>query len=75
MLTPKVQSEAASRPTAVPPELHREHSRGLSVLSTFSLGDLFRDGAKSVKYPEKLLKVLEQKLQDIAMGRDPACVS
>ncbi|KIY65186.1 hypothetical protein CYLTODRAFT_357221 [Cylindrobasidium torrendii FP15055 ss-10] len=28
-----------------------------------------RDGSKSVKFPERLLKVLEQKLQDIAMGR------
>ncbi|KAF9021669.1 hypothetical protein BDZ89DRAFT_1071208 [Hymenopellis radicata] len=29
-----------------------------------------RDGPKSVKFPEKLLKVLEQKLKDIAMGKD-----
>lgn len=39
-----------------------------------SLGDLFkdvRDGSKSVKFPEKLVKVLEQKLQMIAMGQDP----
>ncbi|KAJ7153568.1 hypothetical protein C8R43DRAFT_1126845 [Mycena crocata] len=49
------------------------HSR-LSALSNFSIGDLFkdvRDGPKSVKFPEKLLKVLEQKLQNIAMGKDP----
>jgi hypothetical protein len=32
-----------------------------------------RDGPKSVKFPEKLLKVLEQKLQDIAMGKDSVC--
>ncbi|EGN94917.1 hypothetical protein SERLA73DRAFT_171280 [Serpula lacrymans var. lacrymans S7.3] len=31
-----------------------------------------RDGPKSVKFPEKLLKVLEQKLQDIAMGKEAA---
>ena len=56
----------------------REHSSRLSALSNFSLGDMFRDvrdGSKSTKFPEKLLKVLEQKLQDIAMGQDPACVS
>ncbi|KAJ6630181.1 hypothetical protein B0H10DRAFT_1775171 [Mycena sp. CBHHK59/15] len=50
------------------------HSR-LSALSNFSIGDLFkdvRDGPKSVKFPEKLLKVLEQKLQNIAMGKDSA---
>ncbi|KAJ6518733.1 hypothetical protein C8R45DRAFT_949096 [Mycena sanguinolenta] len=51
---------------------HRSH---LSALSNFSIGDLFkdtRDGPKSVKFPEKLLKVLEQKLQNVAMGKDPA---
>ena len=45
--------------------------------SILSIGDLFKDvgsGPKSVKFPEKLLKVLEQKLQDIAMGKDPGCV-
>jgi hypothetical protein len=44
-----------------------------SVVSIVAIGDLFkdiRDGSKSVKFPEKLLKVLEQKLQDIAMGKD-----
>lgn len=55
----------------------REHSSRLSALSNFSIGDMFKDireGPKSVKFPEKLLKVLEQKLQDIAMGKDAACV-
>jgi hypothetical protein len=55
----------------------RENSSRLSALSNFSLGDMFRDvrdGSKSTKFPEKLLKVLEQKLQDIAMGKDAACV-
>lgn len=55
----------------------REHSSRLSALSNFSIGDMFRDvrdGSKSTKFPEKLLKVLEQKLQDIAMGKDAASV-
>lgn len=46
--------------------------------SILSIGDLFkdpRDGNKSVKFPEKLLKVLEQKLANIAMGKDAAYVS
>ncbi|KAF8622282.1 hypothetical protein AX15_007148 [Amanita polypyramis BW_CC] len=54
-------------------EREREHLLRLSSLSHFSIGDLFkdfRDGSKSVKFPEKLLKVLEQKLQDIAMGKN-----
>ncbi|KAG6841782.1 hypothetical protein C0991_006666 [Blastosporella zonata] len=52
----------------------REHSSRLSALSNFSISDMFRDvrdGPKSVKFPEKMLKVLEQKLQNIAMGKDP----
>ncbi|KAH9477087.1 hypothetical protein JR316_0011003 [Psilocybe cubensis] len=49
----------------------REHSSRLSALSNFSIGDMFRDigSSKSVKFPEKMLKILEQKLQDIAMGK------
>jgi hypothetical protein len=55
------------------------HSRlqGAISSSILSIGDLFkdlRDGSKSVKFPERLLKVLEQKLQDIAMGKDPVYV-
>ncbi|CAA7262191.1 unnamed protein product [Cyclocybe aegerita] len=59
----------------VPSSIEREHSSRLSALSNFSIGDMFRDvrdGSKSVKFPEKMLKVLEQKLQDIAMGKNPA---
>ena len=55
-------------------EREREHSLRLSALSNFSISDLFkdvRDGPKSVKFPEKMLKVLENKLQNIAMGKDP----
>lgn len=54
----------------------REHSSRLSALSNFSIGEIFRDvrdGSKSVKFPEKLLKVLELKLQNISMGKDPGC--
>jgi hypothetical protein len=72
-------AETVTAVAAVPSDLRDRdmHSR-LSALSNFSIGDLFkdvRDGPKSVKFPEKLLKVLEQKLQNIAMGKDPACVS
>ncbi|KAK7024966.1 hypothetical protein R3P38DRAFT_3316586 [Favolaschia claudopus] len=53
----------------------RGHRSQFSVLSNFSIGDLFkdvRDGSKSAKFPEKFLKVLEQKLQNVAMGKDSA---
>jgi hypothetical protein len=45
----------------------------------FSIGDLVkytitRDGSKVVKFPEKLLKILEQRSQDIAVGKDASCV-
>ncbi|TFK71546.1 hypothetical protein BDN72DRAFT_957978 [Pluteus cervinus] len=52
----------------------REHSSRLSAIANFSIGDMFkdiRDGHKNVKFPEKLVKVLEQKLQAITMGKDP----
>lgn len=45
--------------------------------SMFSIGDLFKDlreGPGNVKFPKDLMKVLERKLSEIAMGRDPACV-
>ncbi|KDQ16952.1 hypothetical protein BOTBODRAFT_619876 [Botryobasidium botryosum FD-172 SS1] len=33
--------------------------------------DLTRDGSKSVKFPERLLKALDTKMQNIAMGKEP----
>ncbi|CAL1698172.1 unnamed protein product [Somion occarium] len=64
--TVETQPEAETR--------ERDYSARISGAlsnSIFSLGDLFRDGAKGVRFPKDLLKALEQKLQDIAMGRDP----
>ncbi|GJJ09370.1 hypothetical protein Clacol_003592 [Clathrus columnatus] len=45
--------------------------------SIFSFADLIKDvgrdgGSRSSKFPEKLIKVLEARMQNIAMGRDPA---
>lgn len=57
-------------------EHHSKISEAISH-SIISISDIFkeiRDGSKSVKFPEKLLKALEQKLQYIAMGKEPACV-
>ena len=52
---------------------HRDHLRAIQN-SIFSIGDLFKDvrqeGPKSIKFPEKMLKVLEMKVQNIAMGKD-----
>ncbi|KAJ7812022.1 hypothetical protein B0H14DRAFT_3090547 [Mycena olivaceomarginata] len=50
----------------------RGHGIGSAGIPQASIGFDVRDGPKSVKFPEKLLKVLEQKLQNIAMGKDPA---
>ena len=55
----------------------KDYSARLGSISSsiFSVGDLFRDirdGTKTVRFPKDLIKVLEQKLQDIAMGKDPA---
>ena len=57
---------------------HRNHLQAIQN-SIFSIGDLFKDigqeGPKSVKFPEKMLKVLEMKMQNIAMGKDAAYMS
>lgn len=63
-------------------EKEREHGSRISGAisnSITSIGDVFRDvtardGSKSVKFPEKLLKVLENRLENIAMGKDQVCV-
>ena len=68
--------EAAAQPEQ--PERDRDyHTRISNAVSNsiFSLGDMFRDGQKGVRFPKDLIKVLEQKLQDIAMGRDSAYVT
>ncbi|PPQ75663.1 hypothetical protein CVT26_001891 [Gymnopilus dilepis] len=70
LMVPKVNEP--SKTTQDNGTREREHSSRLSALSNFSIGDMFRDikdGSKSTKFPEKMLKVLEQKLQDIAMGK------
>ena len=59
-------------------EREREQPKISSLSSSiYSIGDLFKDlreGPKSAKFPKDLVKVLEYKLQLIAMGKDPACV-
>jgi hypothetical protein len=58
---------------------HSSRISGAISHSFTSIGDVFRDvtareGSKNVKFPEKLIKVLEQRLENIAMGKDPAYV-
>lgn len=65
-------SEAETRDKEQPSKLS-----GALSSSIFSVGDLFRDtrdGSKTARFGKDLPKVLEQKLQDIAMGKDPAYV-
>ena len=76
VLTHKVPPEASPSSEVKEKEYHSRLQGAISS-SILSIGDLFkdlRDGSKSVKFPERLLKVLEQKLQDIAMGKDPVYV-
>lgn len=78
-MQPKVEPQAA--PEVAKEREMRDYSSRLSGAisgSIVSIGDVFkdyRDGTKAVRFPKDLLKVLEQKLQDIAMGKDPACVA
>ncbi|OAX37692.1 hypothetical protein K503DRAFT_801051 [Rhizopogon vinicolor AM-OR11-026] len=71
---PKVSNNRPN-PSEVKEKEHHSKISGAISSSIVSIGDIFkeiRDGSKSVKFPEKLLKVLEQKLQNIAMGKDAA---
>ena len=75
-----MQPKAVDANTSSDPETkERDHTSRISDAisnSIFSIGDMFgdvtRDNTKSVKFPEKLLKVLEAKLANIAMGKDAA---
>ncbi|KAG6377689.1 hypothetical protein JVT61DRAFT_14458 [Boletus reticuloceps] len=72
--SPKVVAASSNGSETKEKEHHSKISDAISH-SIISIGDVFkeiRDGSKSVKFPEKLLKVLEQKLQNIAMGKEPA---
>lgn len=74
-MQPKVAEPAAQ---AEPELKERDYAAKLGSISSsiMSVGDLFRDmrdGSKVVRFPKDTIKVLEQKLQDIAMGKDPAC--
>lgn len=72
-LTSSKVTDAQTKPTEPKEKEHHYKLSGAISQSIVSIGDIFkeiRDGSKSVKFPEKLLKVLEQKLQSIVMGRD-----
>lgn len=76
-----MQPKALDTPSASGSEARdkEHHSRFSGAISNsiVSIGDLFSSygpHSKSVKFPDKLLKVLEQRLQNIAMAKDPACV-
>ncbi|KAF8841859.1 hypothetical protein BDN67DRAFT_966570 [Paxillus ammoniavirescens] len=72
--SPKVIGTPSNGTETKEKEHHSKISGAISN-SIISIGDVFkeiRDGSKSVKFPEKLLKVLEQKLQNIAMGKEAA---
>lgn len=53
---------------------HHSRLSGAISSSIYSMGDLFKDmtkdGQRSVKFPEKTFKVLDTKMQNIAMGKD-----
>ncbi|KIP06404.1 hypothetical protein PHLGIDRAFT_30503 [Phlebiopsis gigantea 11061_1 CR5-6] len=80
LLSYQMQPKAVDTPAQAQAEATRERDYASRVSgaisgSIVSIGDLFkdyRDGTKAVRFPKDLLKVLEQKLQDIAMGKDPA---
>lgn len=56
----------------------REREREQSRMSSFSnsIVELFKDPKQKIpKFPKDLIKVLEQRLTEIAMGQRPECVT
>ncbi|KAI5119561.1 hypothetical protein M0805_005625 [Coniferiporia weirii] len=77
LMQPKpVDTNATPDPETTREKDHASRISDAISNSILSIGDLFkdatRDGHKSVKFPEKLLKVLDAKLANIAMGKDAA---
>ena len=70
LMTPRVPTQETRKD-----DVKEHHSRLSNITAPMDLlGGLFRDagrdGNRSVKFPEKLLKVLDTKMQNIAMGKD-----
>ena len=72
LLTPRQAEIGSPNPSNGEVQREKKHSISSSIISIGDLFKDFRDGSKSVKFPEKRIKVLEQRLEDIAMGKDPA---
>lgn len=84
LLTPK-PSESPTTSAVISRDSRDRESKDVSTkISTYTsslydsfndlLGDFAgRDGSRAVKFPERLIKVLEGKLQDIFMAKDPKC--
>lgn len=76
LLTPRAPSTVSPPVNGESKEARDYQSRLSGITNSFAgFGDLIkdmagRDGPKPVKFPEKLLKVLDQRMQDIAMGKD-----
>lgn len=71
LITPRPRK--AEEPEEVePPPIARTETSRLSALINFA--DLIPsrgDGGREVKFPRDFLKAIEEKMQIIAMGRDP----
>lgn len=54
-------------------------SKHLASISSISISDVLKDSltrdSKGVKFPEKFVKALEKKCEQVAMGRDPMWVA
>lgn len=74
LLQPKAQDAPPTTSNGEAKE-SKDHLKSIQN-SIFSFADLIkdvgRDNSKSSKFPEKLIKILETRMQNIAMGRDPA---
>ncbi|KAG9012965.1 hypothetical protein FRB90_006371 [Tulasnella sp. 427] len=78
LLTPKVPEasngiEGPRNTESNRDSFHASRLTGAISSSIYSVTDLFRDpsGSRGAKFPDKLFKVLDLKMQNIAMGKDP----
>lgn len=79
LMTPKVVHSVTDTTSGDPKDTSGGHHHGRLSNALVSFTDMFRDmslrdGSRGVKFPDKLFKQLDIKMQNIAMGKDPQCV-
>jgi hypothetical protein len=76
LMQPKPEVASTNQETERREREYVARLQGAVSNSLVSIGDLFkdtlRDGPKTVQFPEKMLKVLDKRLEKIGMAQDPS---